>query len=81
MTDADIAQLTPLLQQAQRIGKAQVGMPHHAEHMGHTPVHHGLCHEIADRGCVLQGFLHRHVNTVIALLNRVSQHAVVMGAG
>ena len=47
MPDAVERQPPLIFLDTQRIGNAQVGMPHHAENLLHTPVGHGLHHQVA----------------------------------
>jgi hypothetical protein len=81
VADADVGQLAALLGLTEGVRQAEVGVADHAEHGGHAPVDQGLRHQVADRGGVDGRLLHRDVDAVVALLDRVGGHAVVVGAG
>ena len=81
MTNANVLQPAILLLQAQGVAQAEIGMPDHAEHMGHTPIDHGLGHHVAERRSVARRFPHRDIDAVIAPLDRVGLDPIVMRAG
>ena len=62
---------TPLrLLQAQRVGEAEIGMAHHAEHAGDAPVRHGFGHQVRDGGLPGRVGLQADVNAVLTDVNR-----------
>ena len=80
VTNTIIIQPSLFLLQPERIGQAKVGMTDHAEHGGHTPVGHGLRHDIGD--CCLMGRFgfQPNIDSVFAFLNRIQSLAGVLVA-
>ena len=48
------------------IRQSEVRVPHHAEHMRHPPVDHGLDHDIRDRALLRPGRRQSYVDAVAA---------------
>ncbi len=48
MANTDVCEIAPLLGHPHGVGKPQIGMADHSEYVSHSPIHHGLDHQIGD---------------------------------
>ena len=61
-----------------RLRQAKVRVPHHAEHMSHTPVDHRLDHHVANGGRRLDNLLYRHMDPFLPNVHVISRDSLVM---
>ena len=63
-----------------RVGKPQIGVPHHPPHPPHPPVHQSLRHNVRDRLDVHFMFGQPYVDPVLAHVDLVGSDSVVVAA-